>query len=398
MTTFQQTGLSITCTDSLLKSFADRSTEAWQLAPVIESYDHESRAIGGFYSASLDFAAHDETVAKWVKYGLGRHMSVKNPAGVTVWSGFANKISVAGAGLTFELGPLMGVANKVATRYSLIDNSVTPPIIGYRTATAFSSDAASQALYGILEYVLATSGATAATALRSRDAYLVKSAWPAKSHDFTMGGRSGGDTMAVTVDCLGYWHLLEKFVTYSDVNSGDLAITTQLTNVFNAFPVRGVFSSDFSQVLTNTFATNRYQNNNASALDIVQGLNELGFVDANGRTRTTNIGIYSGRQLVYEVSPLALEYIRRVRTNEGYTGVVDDPVDPWDVKPGKWIFFSDFLTGEHPPVSAATILQDPRTSFIETCKFSAPYGLAINGKKLGEFDQIFARAGLGGIA
>lgn len=392
MSEFSQLGLSIIAEDSLLKTLANRSSAYTDLTRKISRYSHELRAVGGFYSANISFNANRELVNEWVQHGLARHIVVRSNDGVIIFEGFVDKVNVSAGALTYECGPVMDVANKVATKYSTIDNTVSPPIMGNRAITSFSSNTDSQAIYGILEYINSTGGSTATEAEQSRNSYLTDTAWPFKSHDFTLGTASSQSQ--IILSCLGYWHLLEKYLTYSDTNTGTLGISTKITTILAAHSITGLYSTDYSRVISNTFAVTRYENDNNSALSIIEGLNQLG----DTSNRRYNIGIYAGRQLRYEPANDYYEYERRIGSNADYANIVGGSIAPWYILPGKWVFFPDFLVGAHPPVTAATLRSDPRTSYIETLSFTAPRTLAINGKKLGEYDQLMARIGLAGIA
>ena len=65
-----------------------------------------------------------------------------------------------------------------------------------------------------------------------------------------------------------------------------------------------------------------------------------------------------------------------------------------DVKPGKWIFFPDFLMGKALD-DLDDFRLDPRYMLVESVRYTAPYGLSLSGGKISTFSQILAQKGLG---
>jgi len=196
----------------------------------------------------------------------------------------------------------------------------------------------------------------------------------------------------LTLDCLGYWHLLGAY-TYTNTGvSGTENLSTKLQNILAADP-NGVFSTDYSPITDNTFQVKKYENDNKTALELIKGLNTLGDASQN----RYNIGIYTGRRLVYEPAPTEYEYIKRIGDNEDFKTPVGGVVEPWNVRAGKWFFVSDFLAGRLSPATRVDLNRDPRAGFIESAVFSAPRDIRVNGIKLGQLDQALAQQGLAGV-
>ena len=69
-------------------------------------------------------------------------------------------------------------------------------------------------------------------------------------------------------------------------------------------------------------------------------------------------------------------------------------VYPWNVLPGKWLMYTDFLPGY---VAPTTLREDPRIEFIESVTFTAPDGVMVRGGNLETLPQVLAQLGLSGV-
>lgn len=382
-THYQSDALSVVASDPLVRS--DR-TYSKRLTAQINNYSHESRAIGGFYSAQIEINDSQQAIEDWIEDGLGRHIETFDPDLCIVWEGFVNKISARLGPLQFDIGPLLDIGNRVSVVYSSSDDSTDPPTVGVRTTTAPANDLVSQAAYGIIEKVLSVGGASATVAEQARDTWLNENRYPETSRKTSLG--DGG--LSLSLSCLGYWHFLNYI--YTSTTTGSQNLSDKIEAVLAADP-NGIFSTDYSRISSNTIQVDQYDNKDRRALAIIKGLNSLGDASDN----RYNIGIYGGRQMVYEVAPQFFQYQQRLTGNQGVTDQLNNVVKPWDVDPAEWIMFSDFLAGRLPPSSADSLQSDPRTGFIETIKYTAPWGLDINGQKIGELDQVLAKAGIKGV-
>ena len=116
------------------------------------AYSHENRALGGYYKANASFQVNQQLAEEWIEYGLGRHVETYGPHLDVIWEGFVNKVTATLGPLTFSIGPLLNIGNRVKVAYSTVDYTVSPPLAGVATSTAVTNDTTSQDLYGILEY------------------------------------------------------------------------------------------------------------------------------------------------------------------------------------------------------------------------------------------------------
>jgi len=383
----RQTGLSILVREPV----ATRRNDNWslRLTDQIDSYSHDIRAVGGYWSARIGLSDDLDVLEDWIEDGLGRDILVHDEALDIVWEGFVNKISLSAGELAYEIGPLLDIGNRVKVVYSSIDNSVEPPILGTRTATAQADDSASQARYGIIEKILSSGGSTATQAEQNRDTWLAENAWPAVSIDLNLGQGSG---QSMTLDCLGYWHMLGAY-TYANTGvTGEENLSTKVTNILGGDP-NGIFSTDYSRVASNTLQVEKYENDDKTGLELLKGLNALG--DSSDRRYV--MGVYAGRRVLYTQVTDEVEYLKRITANSDFTDTLQGIVQPWNVQPGKWVFVPDFLVGRLPPVSRDSLNRDPRTGLIEVSSLRAPRGVRVSGGKVSQLDQALAKQGLAGV-
>lgn len=385
---YQQTGLSIVAADPLLAS--NRSTWQDRLGDQVGSFRMEKRRIGGYWSASAQVSHRQEVIEDWIERGLGRHIQVQDEALVTVGEFFVNRIDATLGKLTFTLGPLMDVANRVQVVYSTVDNTVSPPILGIRARTTAVNDAASQAAYGILQKLLSTGGSTATEAAQVGSTYLALNAWPQTGRRSTL---MGGGAASMTIEMLGYWAFLSAYVYNQTAATGAVNASVKLQAVLAAQPNAGLFSTDYARLTANTVQVSQWEDEDRTAEDVVKAINALGTTTY----ATTNIGFYNGRQIVYEPAPTSIRYVQRVASNDLLTDLIGGRVQPWNVQPGEWIFYADFLAGRLPPVTGDGLKSDPRCGLIEVVTLDNRYGLDVNGIHVGTLDQMLARQGLAGV-
>ena len=97
----------------------------------------------------------------------------------------------------------------------------------------------------------------------------------------------------------------------------------------------------------------------------------------------------------YEAAPTTLEYQQRLSQS---LPVVErtggDEVYPWNVLPGRWLLFPDFLIGQ---AAELDLRDDPRAMFIEQVKYTAPNELYMKGGTVDSTDALIAQLGLSGI-
>jgi len=390
---FSATGLSISAWDPTITpagpSYVPRGSLIFDdLASTASSYQHTILADGGWDSAGITLSMSFAEAENWFVDGLNRHIEVFNPALERVWAGFVNMITLSMGPLSAQRGPLMDISNRVSVTYSPILYATTvPPIEGSETTTTLADDATSQAAYGFLESVVAggklLDDGTTDDATQLRDVYLEENKDPQTSEDLDF---SGGSTATIQLDLLGYRHRFQKWI-YQDTTAATVQIDTKIQLVITADP-NGLFSTDFSQIATNASLTNRQEDDNRMAWDVLA--QEVSLGDTNNDRYT--LGVYDNQKSVYAIVPTTVEYQHAITDPalqiEQFGG--GNIVQPWDVLPARWLFLVDFLAGRG---LTGALRDDPRYLFIESVQFAAPNSLQVSGQKVSRIPQMIARLG-----
>jgi hypothetical protein len=383
-----QTGISVHVKPSIVTGLGIQQTT---LTDVLSAYGHTIAALGGYESADVTINGNQVDVENWLEYGLGSHLDVYNAAMVKIWEGFVNGIVVTLGPLSVTRGPLIEVCNRASVTYGLLDTTQNPPVQQYNTETAIAEDADSQVKWGIWEQVLSAGQTTTADAESVRDAYLAEYAQPETSQVWTAGGQE----VSVVLNCRGYQDWLDAGIYEQTVNSGTTQLETKMAGVLDdagADP-NGLFASANAEIFTAGILVPEYENENLKPRAIVNAMVALG--DGTAADGRTVWGVYNDRHFIYDQIPTAAEYQQRL--SEAYQHIetmAGATVEPWDVRPGKWLFFPDFMVGR---VRPTTLRLDPRYMFIERVNYRAPLEISLDGGKTGNVAQILARMGMGGF-
>lgn len=367
-------------------------TLPFTLSEEVETYNHTIKAIGGYDTANITINDNQANLEDWLLYGLGKHIEVYNPDLEIIWEGFIDKIEVTLGPLQFSIGPLLDIGNSVRVVYTPKDNTTDPPTTGVETLTSFAGDTNSQNIYGIIQKVLSGNSAKDETdAENIRDKWLNDPAgpYPATSRQSNLTGSSGPN---VTLSCLGYWHWLTTYYP-DDTTSGNIARSDKIENVLADEP-NGIFSTDYSQIETNTDTIAQQDDLKKTAQTILLDINKTGI-----SSNRSLMGFYANRRFEYSSVPTDFVYVQRLSDNRGVTDKLNTIIPPWNIKPGQWIFYSDLLVGGAIPSNLAALQTDLRSGFIETVRFDAPYGASVDGVKLDSFGLFLEKLNLknGGV-
>lgn len=343
-------------------------------------------AIGGYWSLNFSLRANQATIEDWLESGLGRDITLYSPTLLPIWEGAVNQVSGNIGAMSQGRGPLLDAPNRVKTIYSTVDTSVIPPAVGVREDVAFANDTDAQVRNGIIERVISVGGATATTAAQIRDTRLADLAEPKSSETDNLG--SATETH-VNIECLGYVHWFKTFV-FNSTTTGDQDASAKLQAVITADP-NSLLSTDFANIATNTTPVGAWENSDRQAWSIIKGLVALGDVSNNRYV----LGVYRDRKIHYNAVPETPKFQRTLADPGQWLELFGSggQLDPWDVEPGEWTFYTDLFTGRSQP---AVLRTDPRYLFIEQGTFDAPWSLVMQGGEVNRGDQLLAKLGLGG--
>jgi len=359
------------------------------LATYITSYGHEIAADGGFTTANITLNATQSQVEDWVISGLGRHIEVYDESHGLVWEGFVNSVSANIGSLSVTIGPLMNVANQVVVVYTPVDPTTDPPATGPETETPAVVDDDSQRRWGILETVYSAGQTQDAGATQIANTLLGDAKWPARSESLAIGA---GSTPTVSLECAGYYAFLDRYI-FNDATTSTESISTRIQRALAADP-NEIFSSSYAHIEENSFLTPARERDNATALTIIKEATVIG--DANDRRAF--FAIYEERTPYYYTIPSTVKYSHRISDEsqrvELYRGGTQ--VRPWAVRPGDWVFLPDYLFGQS--ATPHELASDSRMIFVESVKYTMPYGLNLNGSRYSTLPQLLAKRGMiGGL-
>jgi hypothetical protein len=381
MGVFANVGVSISVQDTLPKGRGDLGS----ITDEIASWSHVSGAIGGYLTASCTLVQSREVIDEWLEVGLGRWITLYDEGGNVRWRGFVDQVNANIGGLQIQRGPLTGIANRLHMVYSTVDTSTSPPTVGIRATTAQTNDTASQAIYGIWQKVLSTGGTTAADAVQLQALYLAEHAQPETTKTLTLGGGN----LSMTLALKGAWHWLRAYVSNFTTN-GTVNLSTRLLAALALTP-NAFISTDLSQVTANAYQVKGTETDDKVAQKYITALLTPG--DAAFSRYT--FGFYDLEVPYYKAVPTSLDYTFSLSdTAQEVQTLSEVLVRPWEVLPARWLQVSDLMVGRVPDTD---LKDDPRNIFIEQLSYTAPYGLTLNGAKVGTLAQVMGQMGLSGI-
>lgn len=347
------------------------------LTSAILGYTHESRALGGYWSARIRVDSNRVNINEWYETGLGRRIVTYSPEGIPVWEGFVNSVRLNLGRLAKTIGPVTDIANLVSAVYA---DATT----GFSTETTPVQDVASQNRYGILERVLSAGMVSSTQAQEYANQHLAEQAQPDTSEE------ASDEPASMVLECAGYVHLLRRWY-YTNVNTGTENVSTKLATVLDVDP-NALLASSNAQIEANTIQVQVNDENNRTAWNVIKSLVALGTA-ADARTV---FGVYAGRLVQYRSVVQQIDYLQSINSvNQQVQNAGGAALAPWLVLPGKWVKATDFLVGR--VADTDDLRDDPRFTFIEAVRFTAPYGLTLLGGKVDRVDQAMGRLGLRGI-
>jgi len=379
---FQSKGVGINVHNPLIRG---GGTYLQTITHLTRSYSHTISALGGFTDANIQMSGDQSFIEDWYTDGLGRHIVVTGAGGVVVWEGFVNSIEIHLGAYTATRGPLLNIANRVSAMYTpIIDPLPDPPITGTETETVIAEDANSQQRYGIWEKVISAGTVLDEDALYIRNTFLEDNREPEINASVSLG--SGNADTSVTLSCRGYIDWLNY--AFNDPDNLLVTASTKIGDVVTAEP-NSIFSTDQSYIGTNGILVSSYEDGNRMAKAIIDEIVSMGDIFDNRWL----YGCYENRKVYYYAAPTESDYSTHLTFPEQsiyYRKAIR--VDPWDVRPGKWMELLDFRALG---ITPANMYENPSMVFLEDVQYTAPNQVNISGAKIKRVTQLLARMGLG---
>lgn len=384
--TFTQRGLTLEIWEPTIGSYTPAGVFQGSFGDSVLAWEYELAADGGNVAARFTIGGKFTEIEDWIENGLGRHVVCYAPEGAEIWAGFVDRIEVRLGSLSFVRGPLMEIGNRVSVAYSaILDETTEPPIMGGQTTTIIVEDDDSQAAFGIIEKVVSGGTITDDIAEQIRDTWLAENKWPVTSSDFAVGQEVG--ELSLVVYCLGYSEWLKAYIYNQTASSLSVTLTTKMLAVLAADP-NGLISTNYDKIATNALLTNSYENEDRDAHTIIRELVSQGDINDNRFI----FGVGKGQRAYYSAVPTTVRYTQSLLTGRPLISDNDVQINPWLVKAGEYMRFTDFLVGRNLPTN---FREDPRVLFIERLTYTAPFGLRLTGGRVSKLSQYLARLGLG---
>lgn len=354
----------------------------------IEDWQHGISAFGGFDTASFSLSENKNMMEDWILNGLFRPIVVFDNYLDSIWEGFVDSITINQAGLSITHGPVTEISNRVFAIYSGVDTSVYPPQIGVRKRTPTFEGTISQADWGIWWKIVSLAGVTDANADQLVGMYMAEHGHPEKNSNFSFSN----EDISLSINCSGWYQTLNYPFNHTD-SSDTTDLSDRIQEILAAHPNSGWISSDYGLITPNTIQIPTYESDDQLAIEHLRGLSAMG--DASSLRQI--FGIYENRQAVY--GPVSEQIDYTIELGDPRRQVIDSAgavVPPWKIRPGKWIFFSDFIPGLGAPYS--DLHADPRMLRVETVNFDmrTPYAVQFTGGISSRYEQRSARLGLRG--
>ena len=404
MATANDYGISIHLSDTLLATenligFGRLKDVDW--ATLSNSYTHTIGADIGFDSMSFSLSGSSNDIEDWLEGGLARHVTAYNKNLTVIWEGFVNSMSATIGSVSVKRGPLLDIVNRSRVDYKTINWDVIPPSPGSPASTGYNGDADSQGRYGIFVEHISGGEGTEAQVETLRDSYIEENKLPKTDQGVTLG--SAG-VPQITIECLGYYHLLSKYYYEQTSDAGTINASAKIIDVLGADP-NGILAGPsvfYRHIDTNTVQVPDYEDGTRKADGIIKDIISYGDSSFNRYTfgvYEDQLPYYTQQTSTYWTEP---SYFHRISESPSvlYEYESAREVQPWDVRPARWLFISDLMLGLREPSGPANfydLREDPRSLFIESVNFSLPYNLKIEGGKLYKFEYRLAQHGLSGM-
>jgi hypothetical protein len=362
----------------------------WESGIIANSYSHTIGAIGGYLTASIQISASPSTIYDWLSNGIMRHIVVTEPAGQIIWEGFVNSMQIAFGRVSITRGPALQIGNKVSCKYTTVRYDPLGINFGGKPAqTPFVEDSDMQAIYGILETIVTAGEMHEDEAQEIANTHLAEFKYPETTHQISL---LGGNSPSVTLECLGYSALLDKYnYTFTDT-ANEVNLSVKLQDIVEGEP-NSYFSVRDDKFTENTLQVIEYEDGSKTGRGLIDDLVARG--DANDQRYLW--GVYRDRLFHYYPAPVTTDYAFSMSEVGG--ALLDKDgliVHPWAVTPGHWVTVSDLTLGGH-RLSTTDARSIPTSIFIENLSFTAPYGLDITGGRVSSLRQKLYRLGLGGM-
>lgn len=345
------------------------------------SYNHKVIANGGFWDAQIGITGDIVALLPSIHSVIGLDVSCISKQNNKVWQGFVNSVSVNAGIASFTIGPLMDVRNNLSVVYQTTRYNTIPPIGGQQRRLPALLDEGSSERYGIIGYELSGGTGDSVGALALQQTHLDENKTPRVQQSLSIGSVSTS-AVSVNLQCLGYVHLLDKFIYNINV-AGYQTTREKIQAVLDAEP-NGLFSNMI------------FSGSNLVDVPVV----ESGATGWAVIKSAVSVGDELANRYIFGVRENLNAYYQVVGTDYTYylrpDGSVHDEsgrVDAWDIRAGVWLDASSIITGSPITGEIGSRVSDV---FIESVSYTAPSSASIEGGRVDRSVQQLAQRGVGG--
>jgi len=368
------------------------------------SYQHEIRAMGGFWASQFTLLGTLDELRDFFARGLGMQVQSFGAAGELAWEGYIHELELSlPSGVTLFVS-LESMGNRAWVRYNTatdieVGSSVQdydPEALarmllfgaGGAVRSTKVNDTVSQARYGVKEKVV-SGGRMSSSGVADDVAQLVLDKYsdpnrPSIQLDAGQGGQTPG-VARITARCRGYGRTLEWVVYNQTINTGNENVSAQQTLVVAV----GEFIAA-STVETNTLQVPQAHDADRRALDILFDNARLGDTSNNRWVAA----VLEGRRFHYRAaaSPAtAPRYTVQAMDANRRILAAGQAVTPLElVRPDAWLKVQGLYPFDLTPY--ASLDSDPSAVYLEAVTYSEPGNLDIAGERNQLLDVVLARA------
>lgn len=200
----------------------------------ITNYSHKVDIIGGYDTASINFSMGSISQAEeWIEEGVGRHIKVYSRYGNIIWEGLVNTVKFIVGKRTLSIGAYLDIINRVKVAYTLRDPPLGTPDEDRYLETDWASYGPSVRRYGILEELVSGGSGYSPEMDALRDQVLTDNTEPLISESLPAGNNEGG-SVSISLDCIGYYRLLDKQVYYYGTTTEYDDLSVKVASILSA--------------------------------------------------------------------------------------------------------------------------------------------------------------------
>lgn len=347
-----------------------QASDTFQERLYTQNESYTISATRGYDSCRFTMTGDMDYLRGWFRAGLIRDIIWRSPTGRVIWNGFVQSLQLREGGLSRSKS-VAQMANRIYYVYSSLDTTTNPPTVGeQKQITVNNTD--SQAIYGIKTETISGGQITDTAATIEANTYLTELSRIRIDEQMTIGG---GQPPSISVNCVGYSHMMDWFNYSQTTNSGTDNLHTVIGLVLAADP-NSVISTSTTNIDSNTTQVEEYYDGDRPSWKVITDLATRGGA-SNDRWVA---GIYEGRKLTYKQAETIDTRWNQNASNKylSYQKNPTDPgdrifdeagreIEPWDARPDRLFF---------------TVGYGKQPQYIEQIVFNSPYSLQTKSSDL----------------